>query len=573
MSGDDTLPLDDEKTALPNQPQAMTEAVAPTVDPAPVANKGSVDSPEPPDDGVSTEAECTTSSDTSPRSSTPGLAPPVVATPTPTVFFLTNRMNLNAVLSSRLIAPREAHTKYYVDLLEQVPGWVPLLTRPPTRALIESVTTERGAGPPVLIEFAASVVKKAQLTAPVVYVPALTLSQAIAIHFREERDAREHRARGYNNIHPHDELLHVTPQLFEGDSSGRVALTPPGEGIQIDWQRVDRIRGAINGALASAQSGDQLATAAAYLGHVKFPSSISVPDWMTWTEIDDHNTVDERLAPNLGAPDQVCFRAAYEVLAEQDAADAWSPTAVLDSVESRIKRAGLEPDTVQTLISNLQRVRSIVNVEVDFEPFRPTARALISAKALLLVLLRPRLEQLLAWPEAETGADAMTRVTSAVLAGRLRGLARESTALRSVELDDLSAAWAVRVARGGNTSLGKVQFTSNTKGTALKLDGVELSAQDALPPDLVAKYKKVAASKKEAVRIAVSRAVGWPVTYRVTLPPRASTTEDEGALTILTPGVVELTASVDEGEFVSKIGTLVGDSRRKALAAFDLRKK
>ncbi|RAY10647.1 hypothetical protein DPM19_34370 [Actinomadura craniellae] len=486
------------------------------------------------------------------------------------LYFLTNRMNLNGVLSSRLVAPRESHDKYYVDLLEQVPGWVPLLTQPPTQALIEAVTVERGAGAPVVIEFPLDVAKKAELRQPVAYVPALALSQAVAIHFREERDLREHRARGYKNIHPHDELLKVTPELFASDAPGEGALTAPAGSCQVSWRRIDRIRGAINAALASVQSGEQLAVAAAFLGEVKFPPAIVLPEWIGWRELDDHGDVAEHVDPDLGVPDHVGFRAVYGVLGEQDASNAWSPNAVLDGVATRIQGAGLAADAVDALIQNLQRVRSIVNVEADFEPFRTTARALVSAKSLLLVLLRSELEELLAWPEEQTGADDLTRVTAAVLAGRLRGLAREATTLRSLALDDLTAAWAVRVARGEGGVLGEVQFSAPTHGTSLKLDGVELSTQDALLPDPVAKYHKVADAKKESLRIAVSRAVGWPVTHRITVPTGATKTEDAGVLTILTPGEVQLTVSVDEEDFLSKLGALAGGGKRKVLAAFDL---
>jgi hypothetical protein len=494
----------------------------------------------------------------------------VVASDPSALYFLTNRMNLNGVLSSRLVAPRESHDKYYVDLLEQVPGWVPLLTQPPTQALIEAVTVERGAGKPVVIEFPLGVVKETELRQPVAYVPALALSQAVAIHFREEKDLREHRARGFKNIHPHDELLKVTPELFSSDAPGEVALTAPAGSCQVSWRRIDRIRGAINAALASVQSGEQLVVAAAFLGEVKFPPAIVLPEWISWCELDDHGDVAERVSPDLGVSDHVGFRVVYEVLGEQDASEAWSPNAVLDGVATRIQGAGLAAGAADALIQNLQRVRSIVNVEADFEPFRPTARALVSAKALLLVLLRSELEELLAWPEEQTGADDLTRVTAAVLAGRLRGLAREATTLRSLALDDLTAAWAVRVARGEGGVLGKVQFSATTRGTSLTLDGIELSTQDALLPDPVAQYHKVDDVKKESLRIAVSRAVGWPVTHRITVPTDAAKTEDAGVLTILTPGEVQLVVSVDEEDFLSKLGALAGAGKRKALAAFDL---
>ena len=98
--------------------------------------------------------------------------------------------------------------------------------------------------------------------------------------------------------------------------------------------------------------------------------------------------------------------------------EAWSPNEVLDAVEARVREADLADDAVDAMVRNLGRVRSIVNVEVDFEPFRPSARALVSAKALLLVLLRQELDQLLAWSDDETGADDATRIVAAVLAGR-----------------------------------------------------------------------------------------------------------------------------------------------------------
>ncbi len=494
----------------------------------------------------------------------------VVASRPSALYFLTNRMNLNGVLSSRLIAPRESHDKYYVDLLEQVPGWVPLLTQPPTQALIEAVMVERGAGTPVVIEFPLDVAKEAELRQPVTYVPALALSQAVAIHFRKERDLREHRARGYKNIHPHDELLKVTPELFAGDVPGEVALTAPASSCQVNWRRIDRIRGAVNAALASVQSGEQLAVAAAFFGEVEFPPGIVLPEWISWCELGDHGEIAGRVAPAPDVPDHVGFRAVYEVLGELDTSDAWSPNAVLDGVTTRVQGAGLTADAVDALIRNLQRVRSIVNVEADFEPFRPTARGLVSAKALLLVLLRNELEELLAWPEEQTGVDDLTRVTAAVLAGRLRGVARETTSLRPLALDDLTAAWAVRVARGEGGALGEVQFSATTSGTSLELGGVELSAQAALLPDPVARYHKVADAKKESLRVAVSRAVGWPVTHRITVPTGATKTEDAGGFTILTVGEVQLTVSVNEKDFLSKLGTLDGGGKRKALATLDL---
>ena len=60
-----------------------------------------------------------------------------VAPATESLYFLTNRMNLNGVLSSRLVAPRESFQKYYADLLQQTPrlGAPPSCRHRPPRRL------------------------------------------------------------------------------------------------------------------------------------------------------------------------------------------------------------------------------------------------------------------------------------------------------------------------------------------------------------------------------------------------------------------------------------------------------
>ena len=100
---------------------------------------------------------------------------PRLSSPLERLYFLTNRMNLNGVLSSRLVAPRDSFQKYYTDLLQQTPGWVPLLRDAPTSAQIQAVTSERGAGAPVVVEFPLDVPGKVKSDAPVVYVPAVAL--------------------------------------------------------------------------------------------------------------------------------------------------------------------------------------------------------------------------------------------------------------------------------------------------------------------------------------------------------------------------------------------------------------
>ncbi len=503
--------------------------------------------------------------------SAPGTEVSRPAVPEQRLYFLTNRMNLNGILSSRLVAPRESFHKYYMDLLEQTRGWVPLLRDAPPLALVEAVTRERGAGAPVLVEFPIDILAKVKSDSAVVYVPAVALSEAVAIHLPSVRDLREHRARGYNNIHPHDQLLRVTPELFQSGASYVLTPCPSRPAPTVNWRSIDRIRGAINAAFASVNSGEQLVIAAALIGATQLPAAVNVPAWSGWLDIDDHSVPDARPEPDSTRPDRVLFRAAYDVLGDEDVSEAWIPNEVLKAVESRVRETGLANEATDAIVRNLDRVRSIVNVEVDFESFRPSSRGLVSAKALLLVLLRQELDQLLAWSGDETGADDATRVAAAVLAGRLRGLARESTELRSLALDDLTAAWAVRVAGGGSSMLGRAQILSSRRGTSLKIGGIEVAVQCALVPDLLSKYQKTAEDKREALRIKVSRAMGWPVEHRIQIPAGATVTTNGALITIASPDEVVLDIASDESVFVRNLESLRGVERRRAAEAFEAR--
>lgn len=497
----------------------------------------------------------------------PGAAPAVNS-----IFYLTNRMNLNGILSSRLIAPRASFDKYYVDLLDQTPGWVPLLTRPPSGELLQDVTSERGAGVPVIVEFPRGALGKSGPTEPVVYVAAMALAGAIAIHFPSERDLREHRARSYSNIHAHDDLLQVTPELFAADPGEPVTLQAPSEVPVVDWKRVDRTRGALNAALTSATTGEQLALVAALFGAARLPEWVSLPRWLELPEINASGESDSGPPLDRDSPDLVSFGAVYDVLGERDITEAWVPNEVLDAVEARIRQAGLSAEAADATARNFDRVRSIVNVEVDFEPFRPSLQALASAKALLLVLLRQELGQLLTWPEEETGADDVTQVVSGLFAGRLRGLSRESVELRSMNFDDLTAAWAVRTTRGGSSTLGRVQFIANSRRTVLKIDGIEVATRSAPMPDLLAKYRKTSDMKKEALRIKVARAMGWPVELRIHLPSDATVVAGGATITVATTGEIAVMTSMDEDVFVQRLASLSRNEQKRAVEAFSGRR-
>ncbi|MEX5237102.1 hypothetical protein [Kocuria arenosa] len=397
------------------------------------------------------------------------------------LFFLTNQMNLNGILSSRMLAPRESFHKYYVDLLELSPGWVPLLAVQPTAQLVERVVAERGAGAPVLVELSESVLIGRELDSPVTYVRAAHFSNVVAIHFREESALRQHRAREYSNVHPHEDLLRVSPELFTSASHVDLSIEAPEGEMITDWLQIDRARGAVNGLLAAGDSGEGLAVAAGALGAPQIPKGTLLPKWLTWEALAGMAPPPD-VESEAELADRMIFEAAYRILGERDRAAFWSSSEVLEAVANEIAAAQSSP-RVQALVDrDLKRVRELVNIEGDFQPFRNPESPHVAAKSLLMVLLRLDLEQLLRWPAEETGADPTTRAVSAVLAGRLRGLARESVRLRNRVLDDITAAQAVQQANDARGSLGPAEFKSNGAGTALLLKGTELRAAAPLLP-------------------------------------------------------------------------------------------
>jgi hypothetical protein len=477
------------------------------------------------------------------------------------VFFLTNRMNLNGVLSSRIIAPRESFRKYYSDLLDLCPGWVPLLTVLPPPQLIKRVVTERGAGSPVLIELAESALNGKHPDDTVVYVRAALVSDAKAIHFRDKRALREHRARGYDNVHPHDELLQVSPELFESVADDAIEIAEPESDHPVtDWLYFDRVRGAINAVLAAADSGEALAAAARVFGVKDLPEGIVIPPWLSWDGLTGAPTDPEsETATELA--DRLVFQAAFRVLSRQDQSLSWSPSDVLEKVASEVAATRPTDEASTNVDRSLQRVRELIDVEREFEPFRNQGGSHVAAKALLLTLLRPELGQLLAWAAEETGADVTTRLVAAVLAGSLRGVARESVALRNLKLDDLTAAWAAEAANGATvTSLGSPEFVSDTSKSALLIDKIELYKSAPLAPNPVSRYQTLDADVQRLARIEVSRLLGWPVATRVHIPLDAEVQRDDSMITVTSSDVVEIEIRVDEQQFLNRLQLLTGQA-------------
>lgn len=372
----------------------------------------------------------------------------------------TNRFNLLTCLASRLVQPRSAYRKYYPDPFERVPGAVPILDRAPSADILDELRARNSF--PVLIELSSldGLSVRRPTGSGQIVEGAIPFTRVVAVHFPDERALREHHARPYANIAPVDQLFRISPELFTAGSDATEWSLGETDVSERDWHRIDRIRGAVNGARIGATSARTLETAARAMGAPADDTAKPAAPWLG-------NLLDLGSRKGKGAED-VLFAASMDVLTAADVQDDWSPRRILDQIEDLVsarssKRVGA------TIKNNLDYVRSVVEGDKEFSPFKAKSNGLTAAKALLMVLLRENLGSLLSWPPAETGADDLTVQTAAVYAGALRGLLREDANLRDVDFDDLTADWVV---------FGQQAISDAQIHVATGADGTTLTVRD-----------------------------------------------------------------------------------------------
>jgi hypothetical protein len=388
-------------------------------------------------------------------------------------YVLTNRMNLNGILSSRILGPRESYAKYYQDLLQLTDGRIPVLAAPPAADLVAYVSSKVRTGP-ALLELSTASTGSQPVADQVELVEFIPFHEVQGLHLPDERSLREHVARQYNNVHPHEDLLRVSPELFDGtvrqDDVAAATRQATGDRVVVDWQRVDRVRGAENAAVLAASTPDTLERAAALLHPVDTAAGTGPTGTVQLADFLQR----KRPSRSLTA-DDILLQTILDVLAGTDVREAWSPAVILQQIRNQLHALSLATGDNEVIAVNLATVEAVVVGEREFAPFRRTGRGLVSAKALLLVLLRQELNAILSWSAHETGADAATVQLAAVMAGMLRGLSRESVRLRTPELDDLTAGWVGTLVttspRSGGMTIDPPGVVHNEADSVLTMGG------------------------------------------------------------------------------------------------------
>ncbi|MCP3138686.1 hypothetical protein [Pyxidicoccus xibeiensis] len=529
-------------------------------------------------------------------------------------FLVTNRYNLLEILSSGLIVPREGIEKYYPDLLERALGRLILVGAPFNEGVLALASDKTDPTSfPVALELdnhRLSVGKIPSLGgdghpmeqaigdptaiawAPVGAVP---ISAVKCVHFASERDREEHEARRYENIRVDALPGRISPELFSNAES-RVSQEaflkwlsslPVPQGIDARaWGTLDRDAGAW--AVLAAALPASASTLGAFAALLAEATQSRLPDKGTkrksratvrrvgglpgWIELTQAGTRLDDAPPAKVDLDTRLFIAALTVFRSNVTQERWRPLEVLASIEACMREMHLSEQDEAELLRNLEPIRSILRNERDFHPLN-TGKGLLVAKALLLVLLRPEPQRLLAWDRQESGANDAMVMTAAVLSGLLSGHKRLPISLRSEGLDTFLAersaglllppegAWATPTHADQDLSI--VEFTQEDGGGSLALvwRGVQMMSRAKPHPTLAETIlsMRLGHPSKNELALRIVRALDWVDCVRamVSLPAgEYNLKRGKGSnLVLTTTGFPTITLALDEARFTERLAT------------------
>ena len=513
------------------------------------------------------------------------------------VVFLTNRHNLLEFLSSGMIVPQGAIPKYYGDLLALMPGRIPLLRGPVDQSLVDVVTSEDATAYPVLLELDPDTIDlssaagltgralkslrdhNAQSWAPSGAIPLTAVRQT---HFRSQKELDEHVAREYENV-PDLIAPTVTPDLFgEGavqldELTGLLKTAGPQDGgLVASLDRADRISGARVGAIAAAPANVAILREVMQLVARRAEESPGAPfrkllrlfarpagrpsSQPVLPGYFSAALADRR--PENPGPDGMLFAAAVNVLSGMDRTSSWRPIEVVQGVESTLEEMNPSAEDAAEFRQSLKAIRGILNNERDFKPF--SDKGLISAKALLMVLLRPDVDRLLDWPSDESGADDTVQIAACALAGLLRGRKRMPLTLRPDGLDAYLTSLIVwDLADDGLSDVriedsGEATVDEDDNSVWISVGGTEIVRREKPPPALAEVFAG-ADFGESAVReaaIGICRELEWPDCFSLVVRGTdfaVKGIDQSDDPRIVFPGTAQVSKELDVPRFMERV--------------------
>jgi hypothetical protein len=379
------------------------------------------------------------------------------------------------------------------------------------------------------------------------------LAAVDAIVFPSDEALRDHETRQYDNV-PVDDRFTVDPAAFQnaaGDVDAvRAAIARHahlGEQLSIDWQLVDAARGALSALLAAPAAG----LTAAAVG--RFLSNLPNGRWSPLIRI-----ADTPLGVADGAEQQL-LAAVIAILDRTDRTKTVSGRRLLKDLERNLT-GGAADARVGT---NLEGLRAYITGDREFTSFKDTSAALVSAKALLLFLLRPSLEGQLEWNSAEINASDEVRLLAFALVGRATGATAMPVGARSLALDDVTAMRACSAVSSGDAAL-RLDVVIDRKGETadIKVEDAVIRADVLAEDSLLTRWERLDSSAKEGAAVRLARALSVPVITRVTLPSAARIEAAPDALIAEVDGDVLVERLVDFEQLADALRGVDEDSAR-----------
>lgn len=380
-------------------------------------------------------------------------------------YFPTVRQNLLAVLSSGVLMPGAGYIKKAPDLLDLMPGRVPLFRRGTVGWAAGGLETGGPGQFPVILELLPEAstpgpvgirLGSADMWAPSASFPVHLI---VAAHFRTDKELEDFKARMFGNIPSLAVNFAVTPGLFENglgkDPLDRNALQDAGasmkpaafDAIRQAARRADAACGALASlAAALPRSPEWFGAAAAMAGGMpntkwalEFPWLGRIPSWV----------VSGKEPEGLRGDSAVLWSAFLE-FARAEPSKEWRPSEVLIAIS---ERASSNADPL------LKKWRDYCEsvLEGGSEPPPMSDNGSIARRAVLLALLRSKPEEVLKAGGSVLAAGENVRAAASLLAGAAQGFARMASSFK--EPSSLMAgcssfaAWAIGKAADSESSV------------------------------------------------------------------------------------------------------------------------
>ena len=368
------------------------------------------------------------------------------------LYYVTNQLNLREIINGGFIGSVFSFdNKYYEDLLNIAPGYIPFLNASMISSASKKVSVMKTAHlHPVVLELDAKDLKKgadhiySHSDEPrhilcVVLSRPVSMCEIKAIHFISAEDLEETRLREWGEIIQPLDLYHLSPQLFNSvDDSTKLyewlsSLPPVNYPSKNDFMLFDRMAGAV--ALCSFQKEFGLSLTEDLTLLMK-PSvqkhTVTLPKWLaegihpSTFSLGKRNVDEER----------ALFTAALSVLYRQNLDTVGTSIDIALETGRQIENMKLSPDKTLSIKKNLERMRAYIRNERDLVP-SPAKPGFEVSKALTLFLMRWEYDELIHWSPEETGATEAVMMTALAFAGAAAGFKNISSQYRTTTTDEL----------------------------------------------------------------------------------------------------------------------------------------